>query len=324
MDNTCHDAKDRAMHPLQSHLSSVVLFLFVACCSPLQAAQSVRVFILAGQSNMVGAGEVSADPNRNQGKGSLEWLVQESDQADHYARLLDTNDQWLKRRDVKIWFFDQFGDLSPGYGGRTNTIGPELGFGWIMGDAFEQPVLLIKIAWGGKSLAEDFRPPSAGGAIGSFYSELISTSHEVLQNAGSLFPELDDHSFQLTGFGWHQGWNDRVNQTFNDEYEKNLSYFIRDVRKDLHAPLLPFVIAETGMSGPEEKHPRALSLMAAQAAVAKKKEFKGNVAFVETKNFYRPPEVSPSRQGYHWNNNAETYFLIGEGMGKAMLSLLDN
>ena len=110
----------------------------------------------------------------------------------------------------------------------------------------------------------------------------------------------------------------------DDEYEKNLSYFIRDVRKDLHAPLLPFVIAETGMSGPEEKHPRALSLMAAQAAVAKKKEFKGNVAFVETKNFYRPPEVSPSRQGYHWNNNAETYFLIGEGMGKAMLSLLDN
>jgi hypothetical protein len=82
------------------------------------------------------------------------------------------------------------------------------------------------------------------------------------------------------------------------------------------------VIAETGMSGREETHPRALSLMKAQAAVAERKEFKGTVAFVGTRDFYRPKEQSPSGQAYHWNNNAETYYLIGEGMGQAMLRLL--
>jgi len=74
--------------------------------------------------------------------------------------------------------------------------------------------------------------------------------------------------------------------------------------------------------GSEEKHPRALSLMRAQAAVAEYPEFKGNVAFVGTKAFWRPQEVSPSGQGYHWNTNAETYYLIGEAMGRAMLQLL--
>ena len=98
--------------------------------------------------------------------------------------------------------------------------------------------------------------------------------------------------------------------------------FIQDVRRDLKEPDLPFVIAETGMSGPEEKHPRALSLMAAQKAVADLPEFKGNVAFVPTRDFYRPANESPSGQAYHWNNNAETYYLIGEHMGRAMLRLL--
>lgn len=102
----------------------------------------------------------------------------------------------------------------------------------------------------------------------------------------------------------------------------SLANFIRDIRRDLGVPNLPFVIAETSMSGPEEKHPRALSLMKAQAAVAEYPEFKGNVEFVGTKAFWRPQDQSPSGQGYHWNTNAETYYLIGDGMGRAMLQLL--
>jgi len=145
---------------------------------------------------------------------------------------------------------------------------------------------------------------------------------EVLGDLKALFPAYDGNGYEIAGFGWHQGWNDRVNQAYNDEYEKNLAHFIRDVRKDLGVPNLPFVIAETGMSGREEKHPRALSIMRAQAAVAEYPEFKGNVAFVGTKDFWRPAEASPANQGYHWNCNAETYFLIGDGMGKAMLGLL--
>jgi alpha-galactosidase len=100
-----------------------------------------------------------------------------------------------------------------------------------------------------------------------------------------------------------------------------MAHFITDIRKDLGVSELPFVIAETGMSGPEENSRRALSLMEAQAAVARRPEFKGNVAFVGTRSFWRAKDVSPTGQGYHWNSNAETYFLIGKAMGEAMKEL---
>ena len=101
-----------------------------------------------------------------------------------------------------------------------------------------------------------------------------------------------------------------------------MTHFIHDIRKDLGAEKLPFVIAETGMGDDGDTHPRAVSLMKAQAAVAAREEFRGNVAFVSTRAFYRKADVSPSKQGYHWNSNAESYFLIGEAMGQAMLKLL--
>ena len=247
----------------------------------------------------------------------------ESKDAAKYKHLIDENGDWVARADVQIWYLGKKGNLAPGFGGNENAIGPELGFGQVVGDAYEQPVLLIKMAWGGKSLAKDFRPPSSGGDIGPYYKELLKLTAQVMGEAETLFPQYADHELKLAGIGWHQGWNDRVNQAFNDAYEANMANFIRDIRKDLKAPGLPLVIAETGMSGHEEKHPRALSLMKAQAAVAKHEEFQGNVAFVGTKDFFRSKEQSPSGQAYHWNNNAETYYLIGEGMGKAMLELLE-
>jgi Carbohydrate esterase, sialic acid-specific acetylesterase len=208
-----------------------------------------------------------------------------------------------------------------------------------MGDSLDNPVLLIKCAWGGKSLAVDFRPPSAGkipyslgekqdrafaddpSPVGLYYRETVAKVKSALAEIERLVPGSHG-KYELAGFGWHQGWNDRINDQFNAEYESNMAHFISDIRSDLGAPSLPFVIAETGMNGPDEKHPRALSLMKAQAAVAKRSEFHGNVAFVPTQTFWRDSAQSPSGQGYHWNSNAETYYLIGEAMGEAMKKLL--
>jgi len=301
-------------------LALALLLTDAGMAQPLQAGP-LKVFVLAGQSNMEGQGAIASNPDRNGGKGSLEYLVKAPTTAPRFKHLLDKNGKWVVRDDVWICYFDRKGNLTVGYGAREDRIGPELGFGLVMGDCFEDQVLLIKVAWGGKSLAKDFRPPSSGGEVGRYYRELIQHVKDVLANLKTHFPEHDGRGYQLAGFGWHQGWNDRVNQAFNDEYEKNLANFIRDVRKDLGVPKLPFVIAETGMSGRSEVHPRALSLMRAQAAVAQYAEFRGNVAFVGTRDFYRPPEQSPSRQGYHWNSNAETYYLIGTAMGEAMKTL---
>ena len=288
----------------------------------LQAAEKpVKVFILAGQSNMEGQGFIKAEPRRNGGKGSLEFLVKDPATADRFKPLVDRDGKWVVRDDVRIHYLGRKGKLTVGYGAKEDRIGPELGFGRVIGDAFEEPVLLIKLAWGGKSLARDFRPPSSGGKVGPYYKEIITRTKAVLKDLKKEFPEFGDRGYELAGFGWHQGWNDRINQAFNDEYEKNMANFIRDIRKDLGVKNLPFVIAETGMSGPKEKHPRALSLMKAQAAVARYKEFQGNVAFVGTRSFWRDKSVSPTGQGYHWNSNAETYYLIGEAMGNALKKL---
>ena len=59
------------------------------------------------------------------------------------------------------------------YGGRHH-FGPELQFGHVLGDYFDNQVLLIKTAWGGKSLYRDFRPPSSGGTVGPYYTKMLS------------------------------------------------------------------------------------------------------------------------------------------------------
>jgi alpha-galactosidase len=311
---------------------------------PVQAEENnprkVLVFILAGQSNMEGQGFIAAEPKRNGGKGSLEYLVKDTATQKRFAHLKAPDGAWKQREDVFISYLDRKGPLTVGYGARNDRIGPELGFGWVMGDASSQPILLVKCAWGGKSLAVDFRPPSAGkipyalgkktqeeieknpDLVGRYYRETLALVKAALADVRNLVPGSDG-SYQIAGFAWHQGWNDRIDDKFNAEYEKNMIHFIKDMRRDLYAPSMPFVIAETGMTGPEEKHPRALSLMKAQENAAKHDEFRGNVAFVPTRAFWRPQEQSPTGQGYHWNTNAETYYLIGEAMGQAMLRLRD-
>ena len=323
------------------HLVLATVSAVVLAVAGMAKADSppVKVFILAGQSNMVGFGRVTADPKRNGGQGSLEYLVKTPSTAARFGHLVDQDGRWRKRDDVWIIFNDRKGPLTVGYGASQDMIGPELGFGWVLGDALEEPILLIKCAWGGKSLAVDFRPPSAGKPpyslgksgdeaiardptiIGKYYREILAATKEALAHIKDLVPGSDGR-YVIAGFGWHQGWNDRINTDFTAEYESNMAHFIQDMRRDLGVPHLPFVIAETGMGGLEEKHPRALALMKAQAAVAQRPEFKGNVAFVSTRKFWRPAEQSPCNQGYHWNCNAETYYLIGQAMGQAMLQLL--
>jgi len=302
------------------------------------AADSVKVFLLAGQSNMQGHARAETGNGGTTGaNGSLRYLVN-NDPA-NYGHLGDGAGNWNTRDDVYVWSRDggtpnpggdqyKQGGLTVGFGANYNAekFGPELGFGNVVGDAFDEPVVLVKTAWGGASLAEDFRPPSAvdnrGGSVGEYYNRMLSTYQAAIADIQTMHPGKD---IDLVGFGWHQGWNDRVNQARNDEYEANMADFINDVRDALSEPDLPFVIANTGMSGWSESHPRALSLMQAQLNIGdpeKHPEFAGTVTTVETRGMYRDASVSPVSQGYHWNHNGETTYLIGEGMGEAMVELV--
>jgi hypothetical protein len=281
----------------------------------------VKVFILAGQSNMEGAGAIKGS-QRNGGKGSLEYLVKDPNTARQFAHVVDKEGKWVVRDDVWIWYLGRKGGLTAGFGARQDRIGPEFQFGHVMGDHYDNQVLLIKTAWGGKSLAKDFRPPSSGGEVGPYYTEMLKHVKDVLANLKTHFADYDGKGCEIAGFGWHQGWNDGCSANMVAEYERNMANFIRDVRKDLGVKDLPFVIADSGFGGRNQKVDRRLGIRKAQAAVAKYPEFKGTVFTVETQDFFRPGEDSPSRHGFHWNCNAETYFLIGNGMGQAMKKLL--
>jgi len=309
----------------------------------------VKVFILAGQSNMVGDGHVGPVEK----KGTLAYMAHRSDKAEQFRHLVGGDGKWLERGDV--WYFqrqivkkdrrnvetvDIACGLRPGLQGTATKpkIGPELQFGHVMGEHFDEQVLVIKTAWGGKSLAVDFRPPSAGEPafelktrkdgtkpeIGKFYRDMIADVRYALDNLNKLFPEYKGQGYEIAGFGWHQGWNDGTNAAYAAEYGENLPLLIRDVRRDLGVKNLPVVIASSGFGGHDNNLPgvrRCIKevIEPAQIAVAAQMD---NVTCVETRDFFRPREQSPTGASYHWNSNAETYFLIGDAMGRAMTNLM--
>ena len=312
-------------------LLPLLIFMLAWQTSSANEKEPLKVFILAGQSNMEGQAVADLDgKNYNEGKGTLKALLADPDKKKMVQHLKGDGDGWNVRNDVWVRYQREkqpllAGPLSIGYavyGGRHH-FGPEWQFGYLMGEHLPNQVLLIKTAWGGKSLYKDFRPPSSGGEVGPYYKKMITDVQEALANLKKDFPSYDGKGYQLAGFVWYQGWNDGVNaKTAVPEYESNLANLIRDVRKDLNAPILPVVIGE--LTGPWVKAPGEWdTLRKAQAAVAQKPEFQGNTIFVETHDFVRKPEDSPNPgHGHHEFGNAETYFLVGDALGKGMLKLL--
>ena len=304
-----------------------VLLLAVSLRAAPPGKSPVKVFVLAGQSNMEGHGVIRGKPGQ---KGTLETLLQDPATAPRFKHLRGPDGAWKVRDDVWIRYNDNKGDLAVGGFAGRGSIGPELGFGWVVGDHLDNQVLLYKISPGGTSLAGPWRPPSSGDAatkprgpgVGDLYAKMIDGVKKQIEGMKADFPAYDGRGYEIAGFGWHQGWNDGCSMNDTKEYEKNMANFIRDVRKDLGVPELPFVIANSGFAGWGQKVDRRLMIMKAQAAVARYDEFKGNVVCVETRDFFRDGDVSPRPTRYHWCCNAETYYLIGDAMGKAMVELL--
>lgn len=316
----------------------------------------LKVFILAGQSNMVGKGRVELGRNPANltvtgfagGLGSLRNMLNRNPAKYNYladpANPVGGNPGWLKRSDVWVTYWNgvgtndipspplpmRLGDLDKDFGddGGEDIIGPEYGFGLQVGSQLGDQVLLIKYAFGGKSLAVDFRPPGTvaarGGVVGPYYTGMLSRVNETLGNLATYFPAYTGGGYEIAGFAWHQGWNDRSNAAFTAEYEANLTNLIQDLRTDLAVPNLPVVIGNTGMSNADSST-NGLALVVAQNNVgdpAKHPEFAGTVTTVDTRPFdFGELLGAANNQAYHWNFNAESYFNIGESMGKAMMAM---
>lgn len=308
----------------------ILCLLTGVCVLPVSTARAqsgpLRVFILAGQSNMEGHAKVETFDYIGDDPATAGLLRQMRDAAGKPTVCAGAWISYLTGSGDNQG--EGFGRLTAGYGARQQPdqdggkIGPEFTFGLTMDAAFEEPVLLIKTAWGGKSLHTDFRSPSAGPYVfselqlenlqkqgrdiqaiqaekaketGRYYRLMIQHVQHVLADIRRVCPAFDEQQgFELSGFVWFQGWNDLVDSgVYPDRhqtggyaaYSDALAHFIRDVRRDLKAPQMPFVIGVLGVGG-AQANPQTLEFRRAMAAPAALPEFRGNVIAVETAPFW--------------------------------------
>jgi hypothetical protein len=328
--------------------------VWLSCSAAASAADRpapVKVFILAGHSNMEGKAKVSL----------LEYQAKAPATRDLFKHLIKDG-KWIEHDNVRITYHGRAGKLTVGYG-TPKCIGPELEFGMVVGAHYGAPILLIKAAWGGRSLYRDFRPPSAGlppqqvldkllaqqkknkpqttlydvqQTFGATYREMQGEIKSALLNMKVHVPDYAGQGYDVAGFVWFQGWNDMIDAAATEECTSNLTHFINDVRKDLKVPKLPFVIGEMGVDG---LNPGAgvKKFKAAQAAVLEVPHFKGNVALVKTDVFWDAEADAVFKKGwrenlaewnkvgsdypYHYLGSAKTMCRIGRAFGEAVLEL---
>lgn len=303
---------------------AVVAILFGA--TPLPAADKpVKVFILAGQSNMQGHASISTFGSLADDPKTAP-ILKEMLGADGKPKVCEK--VWLSSigclGDAYSDLTEKKGKLTAGYGAPEDKIGPEFTFGIYMEKALNEPILIIKTSWGGRSLHTDFRPPSAGPEKineytldqwkkrkldveketekirkngGVFYKHMIDHVKTVLKDIKRVVPDYEvKQGYELAGFVWFQGFNDYVDSwTYPDQnkpggydlYAELLGHLIRDVRKDLSAPKMPFVIGVMGIDGLKgDKKAPMMHFRDAQRKPPTQGEFKGNVVAVETAPFW--------------------------------------
>jgi len=343
----------------RSVLLAALAALILAC--PAGAAQKkgpLKVFLLAGQSNMEGHAELR----------TIDFLGEDPDK-DRAALLkkFKPDGKTLVTRD-DVWVVSNgavFDKLQPGLGARRdaetlgNKIGPEYAFGYFMAEALDQQILLIKVAEGGTSLYQNWRPPSAGmpaGAkpeeFGDLYRALVDNTHQTLKDLKKRFSNYDEKAgYEICGFVWFQGYNDMFDETARKEYGKNLVCLIKDLRKEFKAPEMKVVVGVMGVNGPRNEIGKQKEVRDGHRFVNTVPEFKGNVKAIETAPLLHPkvlelncagwlyPErdltknpITPEEQamlnratsnlGYHYFGEGRFFILLGKAFAETMQELM--
>lgn len=300
-------------------------------------SKPVQVYILLGQSNMLGFGKPS----------TLKTVAEEK-----YPYLVDDAGEWTVRKDVRnVRVMCSGNSAAKDYTNDWMTIqgniGPEIGIGHYVGQVTEAPVMILKSCIGNRSLGWDLLPPGTepyehGGKTqpgyrgtpedpkgngepvegkwyaGCQYDGDIAAAKVVLADLDKYYPGAKE--YEVAGFFWWQGDKDMRNAAHYETYEKNLIQLIKALRVDFDAPEATFVSASLGQTKEGSKGGDGQILDAMKAvAESDEPELEGKVGFV-----YSHPLSKGGGSSGHYGGNPETYMNVGEAMGKAMVELLKN
>jgi len=285
------------------------------------------------------------------GLGDLGWVVKD---LGRFRYLLAADGSWVKRPDV--FLNDAYmgkGNSQPhGVDACGPTFGPELGFGFVMGTFHDEPVIVMKADIGNRSLGWDILPPGSesyefegkkypgykemldtdgkvipwdgnGWYAGKQYDDFTASIRAVLDNFGEHYPQFKDQGYEVAGFAWWQGHKDGGSPAHIAKYEENMVNLIKAWRKEFNAPKATWTIATVGFHG-ENMPEHYVKIAEAQLNAADPKrhpEIAGTVKTIDARPFWRDASISPKNQDYHYNHNAETYMLVGDALGRAMVEL---
>ncbi|MGA1605358.1 MAG: sialate O-acetylesterase [Planctomycetota bacterium] len=289
-------------------------------------SKPVQVYILMGQSNMLGFGKVDGLQTACNQKGLYPYLVEE-------------DGSWTVRQDVRyVRVMCSGSGPSKTYNNEWMTVsgnfGPELGIGHYVGYVTDAPVLILKSCIGNRSLGYDLLPPTADGyegnprgprrpKSGGWYAGVqydgdVAAAKEVLASLPKHYPGAG--RFEVAGFFWWQGDKDFRNAEHAARYEQNLLCLIESLRADFDAPDAKFVCASLGQTRKGSGGPQGQILDAVlniDGQSGKYPKHKGKVATV----YSNPLSMGGSSSG-HYGGNPETYMNIGQAMGQAMAQLI--
>lgn len=169
------------------------------------ASDEYKVFLLGGQSNMVGLGSASELP---------------------------TSPVNLQQPQSDVLFYEGgiLRDLQPGSG---SDFGPEITLGRMVADVLPNDnYAIVKYAANGTNLENDWDPLT--GAHYHSFSNVVSSGLSALSNAG--------HAVRIVGMFWTQGERDAKNGRTAGEYQADLVDFVAAIRNS-YGDELPFFLS---------------------------------------------------------------------------------
>lgn len=330
--------------------------------NPADMTKKVKVFIIMGQSNTLEMGKVKGDQ-----EGSLEYAVSSENL---YPFMIDSDGKWTIRNDVRNVHV-----MGSGGPGKTSIkrndwltvsgskIGIEVGIGHQLGDALEDPVLILKSSIGNRSLGWDLLPP--GSPSYEFEMEVKNNQTKQMEKKTFIFagygqsPDKWEKGTEPQPIGWKAGVQYDGDVARAKEVLENLDKFYPDATgyevvgffwwqgdKDRynagHAAMYEKNLNNLIAALRKDFEAPNAKFVCATLGQTDRESAQGNEKLIldamfavsdpkkypalkgDVATVYTKPLSMGGASNSHYNGNAKTYMNVGLEMGKAMVELLND